>query len=663
MGMTEAEDVSESKSEEPEGRSRVLRGRAESAVAWFLITGTLIHILNVLGFWSWIGSEISWLRWLIISPMSFRGVHLFFAVPAIFFLTRASKRSPGNRLPWYDAILIVLCFVGFGYRFIFWEAYETRFLSGGLTTFELVSGIVLLLVIWEASRRTFGLWMPIIALVFFIYPFIGPYLPGFLAARALGLPDAVRGVVLGYEGIYGGLVGLAANILVMFMFMGRLLAVSGAGQFFIDLALVLVGRVRGGPALAAVTASALFGSINAASSANVVVTGTITIPLMKSIGFKPTFAGGVESAASNGGVLLPPVMGTVAFVMAEILGITYWQVCIYSFLPAVLYYIGIAANVVFESRKLGLSALPPDKIPSLKKTLMSGWQFLLPIVILVYFLAVLGYSAQRSCLYATVALVVVSMFRRETRLTWPRLKASLEGVLPTVAAITCLLALAGIMIGSINATGLGPKLSSGLIAMSGGNIPLLLLLTALACLLLGMPLPITGAYVLLAALIAPALGLLGVPLFTIHMFILYFAVLGPITPPSCSCAFVAATIAGAGTSPFRTGWTALRLVTVALIVPFTFTYNPVLLMQGGAGEIAVGFLTAVAGVTALAIGTEGWLLDRINWGERILFVGAGLMLIWPSWQTDVTGVVTGAIVTANHLAAVQRQKRRLTMSA
>lgn len=648
-------------STESDSRGRRYTGRVGLTVTCLLAAVGLVHVLFTANAFSWLAMHTPF-KWLLISEPRFLVLHLFLIVPVAFLLFPATKNAPTNRLPWYDAVAIGLCLLGHGYNFVFYTPIAFRLQGALINTFDLVNALVMLALICEASRRTMGPAMVIIAVAFFLQPLFADHMPAFLATKSQSLDRIVRVGVLGHSGIYGDLIEVVAAIIFIFLLFGQLMQRSGAGEFLVDLALRFFGRLTGGPALAAVGASALLGSVQNSSSANVATVGIITIPLMKSIGYSPKFAAAVEAAASNGGTIMPPVMAGVTFIMADLLEIPYWSICVAAFIPAILYYLSVGLMVYLEARKTGMQAVPVSKIRPLGKTLAAGSQFLLPLAVLIYFLAILGWRPQTACVWAIVTLIAVSMFRKETRLGFGRILASLRDSVVTVVPLTCLFALAGVLVGSMEVTGVGVRISSALIIMAGGNVFVLLVLTAIACLILGMPLNISAAYIVLVILVAPAVAMLGVPLLAVHMFIFYFATLGPITPPSCSCAFVAAGIAGKGAPPFGVGWMALRLASVSLIVPFTFMYNPVLLLQGAPLEIAIGALTAILGVTALAIGLQGWLIGKLNWLQRTMFLATAVMMIWPSWQADVVGAALGTAAVGYHLFAGGR-KRELVPTA
>ncbi|MFC2008310.1 TRAP transporter permease [Chloroflexota bacterium] len=596
-------------------------------------------------------------KWLVIHPEAWNALHLGSIATIVFLLYSATKHSASNKLPWYDLLLIM---VGLGsnlYFVFFYDEVMDRFVIGTSSIPDVILGLVVILVMVEAARRTTGIWMPLLALIFFIYPLFGHFLPGFLFTRPHSLATVVRHAGPSPNGMYGSMTHVSAVICVAFLFFGQVLQAARGNQFFTNMATGLFGRLSGGPALAAVGASAAFGSIAPSSAANAATTGVITIPLMKSIGITPRFAGAVEAVASNGGHILPPVMGATAFLMADFLGVTYWEIVIAAFVPGILYYTAIFIAVYLEARRVGVRGLPRRELPSIAKALASGWQFILPVMVLVWFLAYMRYSPQMSAVYATLTLLAVSMLRKDTRLDWHKLVDALAGTGRTIILVAPLFALAGVMVACLDFTGLTLRLSGGLVDLCGGSVLSLLILTAVVAIVMGMPLSSTAAYILLAILVAPALLILGVNPIATHLFLFWFAMTGPITPPTCAVCFITAAIAGEGTHGFSVGWTAMRLAAIAYILPFTFIYNPALLMMSGPVEIALAIVTAVIGVTLLAAGMQGWFLHKMNLLIRAILLAAGFMFIWPGLMTDGIGLVIAVPAVAYQLLQIRRQRQ------
>lgn len=442
-------------------------------------------------------------------------------------------------------------------------------------------------------------------------------------------------VYLSDQGIFGTVLNMASTIILGFLVFGSFLSISGGARFFLDLASALMGHVRGGAAKVAVIASALVGTMTGSPAANVLITGTVTIPLMKSIGYKPSFAGAVEVVASSGGSIMPPVMGIVAFVMADLSGFGYAKIATVAIIPAILYFLAVYAQVDFEAVKLGMAGLPREQLPSLKATLKNGWQFLCPLVLFFILLVGLKYDPIQALIYSLLLLVGVSMIRPETRLNWAKVLTALQESTFSMIDLGVLCAVAGIMIGSITLTGLGLNLSRILLELSGGSLLILVLITAAACYAMGMGISMVVSYVLLAAMVVPAMIQAGVPALAAHFFILYMGVSTFFTPPYAIAAFAAAPLAG--DSAFRIAFQAMRLGIVAYLVPIVIIFNPVLLLMGTPGEILYATATAAVGTYFLAAGIEGYLRRSMLWWHRVLSIGGGVLLFVPGSRTDVVG--------------------------
>jgi TRAP transporter 4TM/12TM fusion protein len=446
------------------------------------------------------------------------------------------------------------------------------------------------------------------------------------------------------EGIFGVPLGVSASYIYLFIFLTAMLEKSGMGQFLLDLAMALMGRYTGGPAKTAVLASGLMGTLSGSAVANVAGTGTFTIPLMKANGYKPHFAGAVEACASSGGQLMPPIMGAAAFIIAEFLGIPYIAVVIAALAPALLYYLGVMMGVHFEAARLGLVGLPKERLPQLKAVLKEGWPLLLPLIVLVYFLGVLQYTPVRSAFYAIVVMFVVSYFKRSTYITPARLVEGIRAAGRNILTVALACAAAGLVIGSINLTGLGLKLSAFIIELSGGNLLLALVLTMIISLVMGMGLPTTAAYIVVGTMAAPALIKMGLPDIAAHLFVFYFAIISAITPPVALAAYAAAGIAK--DDPMRIGFTALRLGLAAFIVPFMFAYSPRLVAIGTPAEILWSVFTACVGVVALAAGVIGYCVKPASVFERVLFGAGAILLIHGGLLTDALGFILVAAALA-----------------
>lgn len=508
--------------------------------------------------------------------------------------------------------------------------------AGQLSTATLLAGAGTITSVIYAAKKTLGWTMPVLAVALLAYAVFGPELPGPLRHGGYALDQVISFLFISANGIFGSPLKASATLVIFFLLFSAFFERAGGGNLVIDLANSLVGWVRGGPAKVAVVASGLFGSISGSAVANVAGTGSITIPMMKRIGYKARFAGAVEAAASTGGQYMPPIMGAAAFIMAEILGVPYGNIVIAAAVPALLYFLVILLAVDLETRRLGVARVKRSELPSIRETLVRYGHMLIPLGALIYMLVFLRYSPARSAMVTVVLIVVTSLLRRQTRLGPGRIMESLRngavGILQVAAACAC----AGIVVGIFSLTGLGLKLSFLLIDLSGGSILVLLMLTAVASIILGMGMPTVGAYLVLALLIAPILIEAGVNPIAAHLFIFYFGNLSNVTPPVALAAYTAAGLSGG--SPLRTGVTASRLALAAFIIPFLFVYSNGLILQGDLGDIVYAVMPAVLGVVSLAIAMSGYLRGRLVIPERVALVAGAVTLVHVWLISDVVGV-------------------------
>lgn len=586
-------------------------------------------------------------------------------VLVLVFLVFTAKGGVGKeKLPWYDVLFIIMSVCGSGYITFFPGRWEPLLLRGTTTLLEVVLCFMLVITILEATRRMINLAMALIASFFIIHLIFGSHFPGILLTFDFSLERIAGIFYLRAEGIFGQPVEIACTIVLAFMLFSSFLQNSEAGSFILDEAFALTGRWKGGPAKAAILGSAALGTMVGATAANVATTGSITIPLMKKTGYSADFAGGVEAVASNGGQIMPPVMGAVAFLIAELLSIPYWSVCVAAFLPAALYFLAIFVQVHFEAARLGLRGLPPDQLPLFWGVLKKRWFYLIPPFILIYLLAVLHFPVQHCGIYASLIAMLIIIIdwqrRKETRKGIKELTIWLIRCLETasrsllVPAVAC--ASAGIIIGSLESSGLGYRLSSILVDASGGNLFLLLLLTAIASFILGMGMTSIPCYLVLVILVAPALVQLGVEPIAAHLFVFYFGLISFLTPPVAVAAYVAAGISGG--DPMRTGFIAMRLGIVKYLIPFLFVYNTSLLMIGATGGIIFTLITGIIGVSVLSIGMEGFFLQRLNLLERALFIVGGFLALMPP-QKYSSFVYAGIILSIFALLWHVRSARKV----
>lgn len=504
---------------------------------------------------------------------------------------------------------------------------------GAATTLDLIFGGMALVALLELTRRTAGWGLVAIAVAALIYAMAGPYLPGILAHRGYPPSRIVEMLYLSMDGIWGIPLGVSADFVYLFVLFGTVLEVAGGGTLLITLADRVAGRLRGGPAITASVASGFMGSLSGSAVANVVTTGSLTIPMMKKSGFKPHFAGAIEAAASTAGQLMPPVMGAGAFILATWTNIPYLTVAVSAIIPALLYYVALIMMIQFRAAKVGLDARSKSDEPP--EPVLPRIQLLLPVVMIVVFLA-MGRSPMRAAFWGVVSAFAVTFLRRSTRLDRNQVREALVGGAASTVQVAAACATAGVVVGVASLTGIGLRMSDLIVTLAGGNLLIALLLTALASVVLGMGLPTTAAYVVLAALSAPALESLGVPLLAAHLFVFYFGCMSNVTPPVALAAFAAAGVAGS--EAMKTAFTALMLASAGFIVPFMFVYGPPLLLDGSVGEIGLAVVTAMFGVTALAASAVGYLQRNLGIWERVLLGLSALVLIAPGLLTDVIGL-------------------------
>ena len=581
-----------------------------------------------------------------------RDIHIVLIIILVFLIYPITKKGEREKATIFDWLLILLALASGAYIILNYQAIVLRL--GIPTTTDIAFGIIMIFLILEASRRSTGWVLVIIAGVLLLYTFIGPWIPGILGHKGYSLSRVVSQMYLTTEGIFGTPLGVSASYIFLFVFLTSMLEKIGMGDFLLEFAMAVMGRYVGGPAKTAVVASGLMGTISGSAVANVVGTGTFTIPLMKRNGYLPYFAGAVEACASSGGQLMPPIMGAAAFIIAEFLGIPYISVVIAALIPAVLYYLGVLSGVHFEACRLGLRGLPREQLPNTWQVLKKGWPYLIPIAVLIYFLGILQYTPIRSGFYAIVTAVVVSSFKKVTRLNWERFKDAVLAAAQNTIAVALACAAAGLVIGSINLTGMGLKLSSFIISISGGNVWLALILTAVIALIMGMGLPTTAAYIVVGTMAAPALVEMGLLPLAAHLFVFYFAIISAITPPVALAAYAAAGIAK--DDPMKIGFTAVRLTLGAFIIPFLFAMDPTLIAKGDFLSIAWATLTAIIGMMALAGGAIGYVIKQATILERALLIVAAFLMLQVGLVTDLIGFV---LIAAALLVQLGRKKKEL----
>jgi TRAP transporter 4TM/12TM fusion protein len=579
-----------------------------------------------------------------------RTVHLGFALSLIFLLFPAKKSSVRNRVPWYDMILILLAIIVCGYWPVFYETLVQHI--GTITDAQLIIGSIAIVLVLEASRRAVGIPITVIAIIFLLYAYFGPYMPGMFAHRGLTIYQIVDAMFFTTEGILGTPLQVSSTYIFLFLLFGAFLVQTGVGNYFNDLAIAIAGKRTGGPAKVAVFSSALQGTISGSSVANVVTTGSYTIPMMKRLGYHKNFAGAVEAAASTGGQIMPPVMGAAAFLMIEFAGVPYWEIAKAAIIPAVLYFAGIWIMTHLEAKRTGLHGLPKDQIPKMK-VVLKRIHLLLPIVAIVYLLFA-GFSIERTALYGIVATIVVSLFLKDTRINFKKFIEALTSGARTALGVAAACASAGIIVGVVTKTGLGLKMGNGLVDLAGSIAPnlqtqllLTLVFTMITSLIIGMGSPTTANYIITSTIALPAIIALNqisdvaIPVLAAHMFVFYFGIVADITPPVALAAFAATGISGG--NPIKTGVNASKLAIAAFIIPYMFVLQPALLMiDTNFFEIITILITAIAGMIAIGAGLIGYWYYKLNWLGRIISLIGGLCLMYPGTYTDIIGFVVFA---------------------
>lgn len=578
-----------------------------------------------------------------------RGLHLLFCLVLIFLLYPTRKKEGASKA-WRLLDAILLLGGGSGLFYVILQYKQIVMRGGAANTADLVFGSMVILITLEATRRVLGPALSIIAGASIAYALFGHLIPGEWGHRGVYWDELVEYQFLTTEGLFSIPLGASANFIFLFILFGGFLVGSGTGEFFIQFANALAGHLRGGPAKVAVISSAVFGTISGSAVANVVSTGSFTIPLMKRIGYRPVFAGAVESVASTGGQIMPPVMGAAAFIMADMLGISYLRVCMAAAIPAVLYYFALLYMVHMEALRQELRGLSREELPKLSKVLREGGYLLLPAPFLVVLL-VMGYSPMKAGFWAIVAVLLVSALRKASRMGPKKIIQAFERGAKGALEVATACATAGIVIGVVTQTGIGLKFSSLVIQAAGGKLLPALLFVMATSLVLGMGLTTSAAYILTVILGGPVLVQLGVDPLAAHMFVFYYACLSTITPPVALAAFAGAGIAGS--PPFRTGFEAMRLALVAYVVPFFFVFYPSLIWTGELTTIAHAGVTALVGCAALGSGMMGYLGGKLHWSMRGALLVAGVMLIKPGTATDISGA---AIFLGTWL--IQRLKAR-----
>lgn len=562
---------------------------------------------------------------------------LIFAAGFLMLPWRKARAPEGAT--WFD---VVAALVGLGiglYFAITWDSVVRT--AGLLTTERTILATLTLLIVLELTRRAFGWSLVILTLLIMGYALYRYMIPGAFGGRPTSWARLSSYVVTDSSAMLGMISAVVFGMVFAFLLFGRALFMTGGGDFFTNISMAMMGHRRGGPAKVAVVASGLFGSLSGSASGNVVVTGSITIPMMIKNGFRRSTAGAVEAVASSGGSLLPPIMGATAFVMAEFLQVPYHEIVSAALVPGLLYYIAVFMQVDLESGRLGLKGLPRPQLPKLLQTLITGWTFLVPLAALIYCLFVIFLSPTKSALVSTLVVLLISVVGPK-KPTPSMLLSILRDVGQSMVELGLVAAIAGVILGIINLTGVGLLISQEVLRFAGGNLFILLVLTALTSIILGMSMPSTASYVILSILAAPALAEAGVEPLAAHLFVFYFAVLSFLTPPVCVAVFVAASIAES--DPMETAWQSMKLAIVAYIVPFVFVIDPGLLLIGPWSMIALNIISALIGLGALSVALVGYARGHVKLPVRALLLASGVASFLPEVTPSLAGMAVSVVV-------------------
>lgn len=572
-----------------------------------------------------------------------RCIHLSFGICLVFLLCPTKKSWIKNgRFNPLDVILAILAMIPPIYILVNYQALILR--AGTVTPTDAIIGTLGMLMVLEAARRIVGLPIVIVVVCFLAYGFLGPYMPGPLAHRGLTINQMVGHIFFTTEGVFGIPLGVSSTFIFLFILFGAYLEKTGLGKFFIDIANAIAGWASGGPAKVAVISSALQGTISGSSVANVVGSGSFTIPMMKKLGYHKNFAGAVEAAASTGGQLMPPIMGAAAFLMAEFVGVPYMEVVKAAVVPAILYFLGVFLGVHFEAKKNNLEGTPRSQLPPWGEIMKEEGHLAIPLIAIIGLLAS-GYTPMKAALAGIFISILTAMLRKNTRMTIPDIVDGLVKGARGALGVIIACASAGMIIGIVTKTGVGLKLASALVTVAAGNFMLLLICTMLTSLILGMGVPTTANYVITSTIAAPALIQLGVPILAAHMFVFYFGIIADITPPVALAAYAGSAISGG--DPLKTGVNASKLGIAAFIIPYVFVLSPSILGIGATFfSVAFTTITALIGMTGISGAMIGQFYTKANPLERIILLAGGLCLIDPHTLTDIIGIAILAGVFA-----------------
>lgn len=588
-----------------------------------------------------------------MNPPQLRMVHLGFILVLAYLHYPATHRSPKHRPSIFDVGFVLLsigCIVGLYARY--GSMIKT---PGRYQQIDIILGAVAIILVYEAVRRMLGNSLLIVATVMLLYAYFGRYVPGPLKHSGFSISRIISHLTLTPEGIFSTLIGASASYIYMFVVFGAFLSVTGTGQMFIDFALAISGGSRGGPAKVSVLACGLMGMITGVASANVMMTGTFTIPLMKKTGYPDYYASGIVAAASTGGSIMPPVMGAASFIMADTLGVPYVLILKTAILPAILYYLSLFVTVDLRARKTGLTGIPKTDLPSLKKVIADRGHQALPLFGIIILL-MLGYSAAHAAVVAIVLAILGSLIKKNTRVHWKEFIKAIEQGALGIMSIACAVSLIGIVVGIFSLTGAALTFGSAILKMSGGLLVPTLILTMLCSILFGMGMPTSACYIMTSTIAAPALLQLGIPALVAHFFVFYFGILAPVTPPVANASYSAAAVSGA--DPNKTGWHGLRMAVAGFIIPYMFIFSPELLLPEGIGIVQVLTVTisACIGVFGLGLCMEGFFYRKLNMIERIASFGTAILLIDSGLMTDIAGYGIMLLIMGLQYASYKKGK-------
>lgn len=578
-----------------------------------------------------------------------RSVHLAFAFTLTYILFPARSSDGSDRLSWHNwALAIFAAYIGL---YMALNYMRIMMAGGDYSRMDYIAGGFGILLTLEAARRVVGLPIVCMSVFFLLYTYFGPYFPGFMSHRGYSLERIASHMYLTTEGILGIPLGVSATFIFLFILFGAFCEKTGLGQLFMDIANAVAGWASGGPAKMAIVTSALEGTVSGSSVANTVQSGSLTIPMMKRLGYRPEFAAAVEAASSTGGQIMPPIMGAAAFIMAEFLGVPYLSIAKAAAIPACLYFFGVFMEVHFEAKRCNLRGLSRDELPKFMVVMKDRGHLIVPLIVIIYFLSS-GYTPIYAALMGLATCIVAGMLKRATRMSIRDIADVLALGARNAVGVALACASAGIIIGAITLTGLGLKLGNGLVELAGGSLPLTLIFTMIASIILGMGVPTTANYIITSTIAAPALIQLGVHPLAAHMFVFYFGIVADITPPVALAAYAGSGIAKS--NPFWTGVTSTKLAIGAFLTPYIFVYNTSMLWVDTTWyQMVQTLITSCGGMTAIGAAMIGFFWAPMNWAERVLFFAGGLMLVHPNVTTDLIGVAL--LVT---LLVYQRYKKR-----